>query len=502
MRRGVGVGRATVSLARTEQITFLAAAIAYYAFASVVPLLLLTAVVASVVGGEAFARDLVSFLGQTLTPASQDVLLSTLTTTTGRGSATLVGLVALLWSSLKVFRALDTAFSIVYGEPAEEGFLDAVVDGAVALGAVGVAITASVAFVAVLTLFEVPFLERLGVVVEVFLLTAAFYPLYYLFPGVDVSYREALPGALFAASGWTALSTLFQLYVSNAASFALWGVLGAALVVVTWLYVGALCLLVGAALNATLAGQTVPDVESDVASAVDRHLQNAGRRQSDSRMVDDRDESEDAADGEDESRDVVDSTGDADATTGARATSTVDDGGASAPGDGDGDEGDSDSAPGGDGDDSSAGAPSGDDGDGGDGGKETIGGDDDDRDAAALREEIEELRAELESFEDDVESRTLHRDDVEGDLKRYVRRRVRRGKARGWGPYLVLLYGTAMTLGAFYTPYLSGGWAIFAMVVIWLSTLGLYVLMVLAGIGFNLLSVPGRLRDVVGDWRS
>jgi hypothetical protein len=79
---------------------------------------------------------------------------------------------------------------------------------------------------------------------------------------------------------------------------------------------------------------------------------------------------------------------------------------------------------------------------------------------------------------------------------------MRRGRARGWGPYLVLLYGTVMTLGAFYTPFLTGGWAVFAMLVIWLSTLGLYVLMVLVGVGANALSVPGRVRDAIGEWRS
>jgi hypothetical protein len=60
----------------------------------------------------------------------------------------------------------------------------------------------------------------------------------------------------------------------------------------------------------------------------------------------------------------------------------------------------------------------------------------------------------------------------------------------------VLLYGTAASIGAFY--FLSGGWAILAMIVLWLSTLGLYVVFVLFGIGFSTLRrigrVPGWLR--------
>jgi len=114
-------------------------------------------------------------------------------------------------------------------------------------------------------------------------------------------------------------------------------------------------------------------------------------------------------------------------------------------------------------------------------------------------EELAELRAQLEEFEDEIEDRTVHRDDLERDLKRYVRRRVRRGHATGWGPYLVLLYGTVMTMGAFY--FLGGGWAILAMLVIWLSTLGLYVLMVLVGVTVTAAGLPGKLRDVVSSLR-
>jgi membrane protein len=114
-------------------------------------------------------------------------------------------------------------------------------------------------------------------------------------------------------------------------------------------------------------------------------------------------------------------------------------------------------------------------------------------DLGDLRRELAALREDLDEFEDDVDRRTVERDVLVAELRRYVRARVRRGHARGWGPYLVLLYGTVMTLGAFHE--LSGGWAIAAMVVVWLSTLGLYTLMVLVGVGVNLVGVPGRLRD-------
>ena len=115
----------------------------------------------------------------------------------------------------------------------------------------------------------------------------------------------------------------------------------------------------------------------------------------------------------------------------------------------------------------------------------------------ASEQEVAQLRAELERFREQVESRTLHREAVEGDLREYVRGEIRGGHARGWGPYLVLLYGTLMTVAGFY--YLSGLVAIAAMLVVWLSTLGLYVVMVLVGAGLNVAALPakavGRLRN-------
>jgi len=108
----------------------------------------------------------------------------------------------------------------------------------------------------------------------------------------------------------------------------------------------------------------------------------------------------------------------------------------------------------------------------------------------ASEEELQQVRRELREFREDVDDRTLHREAVEDDLRSYVRGEIRSGHARGWGPYVVLLYGTLMTLGAFY--YLENIAAIAAMLVVWLSTLGLYVLMVLVGAGLNLVELPAR----------
>ncbi|MFB6163131.1 MAG: YihY/virulence factor BrkB family protein, partial [Halococcoides sp.] len=113
------------------------------------------------------------------------------------------------------------------------------------------------------------------------------------------------------------------------------------------------------------------------------------------------------------------------------------------------------------------------------------------------RAEIDRLRSELRDLEDRVDRKAVDREDLEGRLRRYVRWRQRRGYARSWGPYIVLLYGVILTLAAFYTSHLYGGWTILAMLVIWLSTLGLYALMVIVGMTLTGTSWLGLARDAL-----
>jgi Flp pilus assembly protein TadB len=121
------------------------------------------------------------------------------------------------------------------------------------------------------------------------------------------------------------------------------------------------------------------------------------------------------------------------------------------------------------------------------------------RDRDRVADDVEDLRAELEALRTRIDEKTVHRDDIRAELRRYVLRRQRRGHATGWGPYLVLLYGTAMTIGAFY--YLSNWAAVAAMLVVWLSTLGLYVFMVVVGSFLAAGRKAAGLRDLVGKFR-
>ncbi|WP_132059018.1 YihY/virulence factor BrkB family protein [Halorussus amylolyticus] len=405
----VSVGRSVFEEVREQDVTFLAASIAYYAFVSLIPLLVLAFVVASFVAGEAFAEQVVTRASGLLTATGEEQLREFILEPSGRGGTTAIGLVVLAWSTLKVFRGLDQAFSAIYATEGAASIVDQLKDGATVLVAIGAAVVVLVATGAVTALFpEFPFVGVVTTAIQLAALVPVFLPLYVVFPDANVSVREALPGAVVATVGWTTLQVLFRIY----AEFSSTGpsqFLGTALLLVTWLYFGSIVLLLGAVVNVVVAdhGGYAERTRDPESARVERKQELLSRYMTD-------DES---------APDIVD-----------------------------------------------------------------------------LRDELRELRADVESFEDDIESRTVEKPEVESELKRYVRRQMRKGRARGWGPYLVLLYGTAMTIAAFVE--LTGGWAIAAMVVIWLSTLGLYVLMVLTGVSVSALGLPRRITDRVRDFRS
>ncbi|GGM57549.1 YihY family inner membrane protein [Halarchaeum rubridurum] len=388
----VRVARAVVAGARRHEITFLAAGVAYYAFVSLVPLLVLALALGSALGGDALSRYVVDAVGSFLTPAGQRVVTETVRSAAGRRGATLAGLVVLAWSGLRVFRGLDVAFSRVYGRRENEPLTEQFADGALVLCAVGVA-AALAAAVGV-------FLPRaiggvfgglLGSVGLAAALVVVFLPVYAVFPDADLPFADVWPGALAAAVGWTLLADAFRLYVTAVGPPDLYGVLGAAVLLITWLYVSGTVIMAGAILNAVLAGRT-DDTETE---PDERRVETDGGRPE---------------------------------TDGGRNEPTPD---------------------------------------------------------------VAELQRRVDSLERELDEQTADRDALETELKGYVRSRVRRTHARGWGPYLVLLYGTVMTLGALH--WLHGGWAILAMLVVGFSTFGLYVFMTIVGLSLNALGVPGKV---------
>jgi membrane protein len=254
--------RTAASVARERQLTVDAAGVAFYAFNFLVALSVLVYTALAVVGtGSALVVT-----GEALTgvePATLRRLFEEVGgSAAGRTRAVGLALAISAWSSFRLFGAVESVFAAVYRTRQDRPLLRRLLDSLLVL----VAVTLTVVVMATLaSLFLFRTGTRLWVVAGPLAVWVAlvvlFFPVYYQFSGHDVSLPEVLPGAAFAAAGWTLSALGLRVYVGISESVDLYGVVGAVFLVLTWLYVVSLSLLFGVVLNAALAGRFNGPVE-------------------------------------------------------------------------------------------------------------------------------------------------------------------------------------------------------------------------------------------------
>lgn len=195
-------------------------------------------------------------------------LVSTSSGTLGLSAA--VGVLLALWSASRGMSGLITALNIAYEEKERRGFFK------LNLVAVGLTVAAMLGGLAVIALLAglpmtVQFVGLGGV--AKWLLLVVEWPLLVLVVmlGLAVLYRYApardkpqwrwvSTGAIVAACLWIIASLAFTIYVANFNSYdKTYGSLGGAVILLTWLYLSALVVLVGAVINAQSEKQTRKD---------------------------------------------------------------------------------------------------------------------------------------------------------------------------------------------------------------------------------------------------
>jgi membrane protein len=248
--------RDVVSIAWDDNVAFMGASVAYYALASVVPLLAISLAVLSFFDATGI---LISALESSLSASGQEVLERALSGVRGRAIAGGVGLLFALWSGLKVFRGLSIAFNEVYDITSKRSFVDHIWRSLLVLGMLlgGVALLSATSVVLGYGALNVPYPRLVGNVVAFLALVLVFFPLYYVMPPVTVSVRHAVPGAVLAALGWVVLQVAFLYYAGAAGAYSAYGFLGGLLLFVTFVYIASIVVLVGAIVNVAVdAGPT------------------------------------------------------------------------------------------------------------------------------------------------------------------------------------------------------------------------------------------------------
>ncbi len=240
---------------------YLAASITYYGFLSFFPLLLLAL---SVIGFALAARpELQTEVRTAITdsfPGLQAIVGKNLDAIeSARAGAGVIGLVGLLWTGSGVVGAGRNAIRLVNREGAPKGGLGEkawLLGVTIGLGAIALTAT-GLAGVAVGLDADGPLgvAVRIGGAVVAFALDLGLFLLTYRVLGRgDRSWRRLMPGAVFAAVGWTTLKFLGAWYATATVdrSGSVYGPFAATIGVLVILYLAARVFVYGAELNAVL----------------------------------------------------------------------------------------------------------------------------------------------------------------------------------------------------------------------------------------------------------
>lgn len=256
-----------------DNVGLIAAGIAFYGFASIVPILAATVLTYGLVADRDTVVRSIQGLFSTL-PADaarliQQQLLTVVGTSGGKkGFGLVVALAIALYGGTKASGSVVTGLNIAYEVKETRSFLRtsaislAVVVGAVALILTAVATTGALAFLDglipgapgfVLAAIRVAAYLVLGAVT----VTAVACLFRYAPNRADAKWAWLTPGSAAATALWLAGTAAFGFYVSRFGNYgATYGSLGAVVVLLTWLWLSAYVLLLGAELNCELERQT------------------------------------------------------------------------------------------------------------------------------------------------------------------------------------------------------------------------------------------------------
>lgn len=250
--------------------THLAAMIAYFALLAFVPLLFLALSMLALLGEQTEESYLVEELRRSFPQTSVDGLLEVVRGIQGRATEIgVIGAVALFWATLGLFSVLESAFNIVYGLPNRPFIRQKT------LVLLLVAASLVVLFVALVVASVGVELARgagvggeilsyvYAIAVSTALLVGFLWTLYNLLTNTRLTWRETLPGAVFAAVllqiSFQILPVFVRLTGNELVALQAFGGL---VLLLFWLYIMANVLVFGSEINWWLArGREKPAAE-------------------------------------------------------------------------------------------------------------------------------------------------------------------------------------------------------------------------------------------------
>jgi membrane protein len=256
-----------------DNVSIIAAGVAFYAFLAFVPLLgSLVLIYGMVAEPSSVVQHMQAMTAMMPADAAKIIgeQLMTVTTTAGtkKGLGLLVALLLSIYGAMRGATSIVIALNVVYNVPEDRGFIKTtLISVALTVGAVFALLLAILGvsllgFVEHLLPFSSPVLHNVLKIAfwiiaaaAVSLLIALIYR--YAPNRPTAKWQWISPGSILATLLWVIATVGFGFYVANFGSYnATYGSLGAVVVFLTWLYLTAYILLMGGELNSELEKQT------------------------------------------------------------------------------------------------------------------------------------------------------------------------------------------------------------------------------------------------------
>jgi membrane protein len=255
--------------------SLVAAGVAFYAMLAVFPALAAFVSIFGLVADPQTVRQTAIQASAFMPPEAATLLLDALTALVNKANsklnlALLVGLGIAVWSARTGIAALMTGLNIAYEEGEKRGFIkQQIVALSLTFGALifaGVVVVALAVIPAAIAFLPFSEAQRTTLGLARWPVLAVL-----MMVGVAILYRFAPSrrqpqwrwiswGAALATAVWILASAAFSYYVSRFGSYdAMYGSLGAVIVLLLWFWLSALVLLIGATLNAESEHQTLRD---------------------------------------------------------------------------------------------------------------------------------------------------------------------------------------------------------------------------------------------------
>ena len=249
--------------------TFVSAAMAYYFFFTLFPLVLAMITIGSLFLGTQQARETAIELIGRLIPALRDTIAQVIDQVLAqRGAVGIVALLGLVYSASGLFGVLLAAVDRAWGCLTQRSSLARRV-----LSVVLVLVLSLIFFLSALATTAFEALRQRGfepiglseeqaatlymvtsLVLSLALTVGAFLVLYWRLPAARVHLGDAWPAALASGIAWETARQLYAWYLSRFANFTLvYGSLAAVIGLLTWFYLTAYIILLGTELTAQLA---------------------------------------------------------------------------------------------------------------------------------------------------------------------------------------------------------------------------------------------------------